>query len=146
MRYSRFVTSHMYLNLNSGEFSMNFMNISCARVEGISVLRGLLGIRQAFRRFMWFVYEVHKKFTEYHKTKVPGRKSISLIRCQKEKWKSECLLHCTLLVFSSNCPVSKNLSNEVGMKYRILLLILVKMELFKSHFWPLGTKMHLCQW
>ena len=42
--------------------------------------------------------------------------------------------HCTLLVFSSNCPVSKNLSNEVGMKYRILLLILVKMELFKSHF------------
>ena len=40
----------------------------------------------------------------------------------------------TLLVFSSNCPVSKNLSNEVGMKYRILLLILVKMELFKSHF------------
>ncbi len=43
-------------------------------------------------------------------------------------------LHSTLLVFSSNCPVSKNLSNEVGMKYRILLLILVKMELFKSHF------------
>ena len=84
---------HMFLNLNSGEFSMNFMNISCARVEGISVLRGLLGIRQAFRRFMWFVYEVHKKFTEYHKTKVPGRKSISLIRCQKENWKSECLLH-----------------------------------------------------
>ena len=42
----------MYLNLNSGEFSMNFMNISFARVEGISVLRGLLGIRQAFRRFM----------------------------------------------------------------------------------------------
>ena len=76
----------MYLNLNSGEFSMNFMNIciSCARVEGISVLRGLLGIRQAFRRFMGFVDEVHKKFTEYHKTKVPGRKSISLIRCQKE--------------------------------------------------------------
>ena len=41
---------------------------------------------------------------------------------------------CTLLVFSSNCPVSKNLSNEVGIIYRILLLILVKMELFKSHF------------
>ena len=74
----------MFLNLNSGEFSMNFMNISCARVEGISVLRGLLGICQAFRHFMRFVYEVHKKFTEYHKTKVPGRKSISLIRCQKE--------------------------------------------------------------
>ena len=74
LRYSRFVTSHMYLNLNSGEFSMNFMNISCARVEGISVLHGLLGIRQAFRRFMRFVYEVHKKFTEYHKTNVPGRK------------------------------------------------------------------------
>ena len=52
-------------------------------------------------------------------------------------------LQCTLLVFSSNCPVSKNLSNEVGMKYRILLLILVKMELFKSHFWPLGSKMQL---
>ena len=53
------------------------------------------------------------------------------------------LLHCTLLAISSNCPVSKNLSNEVGMKYRIWLLILVKMELFKSHFWPFGSKMHL---
>ena len=46
------------------------------------------------------------------------------------------------------CTVSflfklSSLKTEVGTIYRILLLILVKMELFKSHFWPLGSKMHL---
>ena len=36
------------------------------------------------------------------------------------------LRQCTLLVVSFTFPVSKNLSNEVGMKYKFLLLILVK--------------------
>ena len=50
-------------------------------------------------------------------------------------------LQCTMLVFSSNFPVSKNLSNEVGMKKYISLLILVKIDSFVSHFRPLGAKM-----
>ena len=49
---------------------MNFNDILHVRVEGIPVFHGLLGILQAFRRFMWHVYEIHKKFTEYHKTKL----------------------------------------------------------------------------
>ena len=53
-------------------------------------------------------------------------------------------LHCTLLVFSSNFPVSKNLSNEVGMKKWILLLILAKIYSFAGHFRPLGAKLRPC--
>ena len=49
---------------------MNFNDILHVRVKGISVFHGLLGILQAFRRFMWCVYEIHKKFPEYHKTKL----------------------------------------------------------------------------
>ena len=56
---------------------MNFNDILHVRVEGIPVFHGLLGILQAFRRFMWCVYEIHKKFQEYHKTNFFGRKSIS---------------------------------------------------------------------
>ena len=53
---------------------MNFNDILHVRVEGIPVFHGLLGILQAFRRFMWHVYEIHKKFPEYHKTKLFWKK------------------------------------------------------------------------
>ena len=49
---------------------MNFNDILHVRVEGIPVFLVLLGILQAFRRSMWHVYEIHKKFPEYYKTKL----------------------------------------------------------------------------
>ena len=55
----------------------------------------------------------------------------------------EVALHYTLLVFSLNFPVPKNLLNEVGIKQKILLVIFAKIQLFISHFWPLGAKMQL---
>ena len=40
----------------------------------------------------------------------------------------------TLLVFSLNFPVPKNLLNEVGIKQKILLVIFAKIQPFISHF------------
>ena len=42
--------------------------------------------------------------------------------------------HCTLLAFSLNFPVPKNLLNEVGIKQKVLLVIFAKIQLFISHF------------
>ena len=58
---------------------MNFNDILHVRVEGIPVFHGLLGILQAFRRFMWCVYEIHKSSQNIIKLNFFGRKSISLI-------------------------------------------------------------------
>ena len=48
---------------------------------------------------------------------------------------------CIMWDFFSNFPVLKNLSNEVGMKLKISLVILVKILYFKGKFWLDGRKM-----
>ena len=40
--------------------------------------------------------------------------------------------HCTLLVFSLKLPVSKNLSNQMGIKYSFSIAILAKIDISNS--------------
>ena len=50
-------------------------------------------------------------------------------------------IQCTMWDFTSNFPVSKNLSNWIGMKLEKLLSISMKIQYFKTNFWFDGRKM-----
>ena len=70
LRYSRFVGSHIFELRFWWVFPWISMTFYMCVLRVLRFVYRLLGILQAFRRFMWRVYEIHKKFPEYHKTKL----------------------------------------------------------------------------